>query len=282
MTNLIFDLVYNKGDINYKINNFPDGQKSITIDDDEVQKLYKSVHVIIITSIENFQDLELVVSAVSALKLHTKNYSLYSPYIVGARSDRKFSVGDGFYFDDVILPILKNCEFKEIITLDNHCKRSILTDIPFWHLTDFYTKKGFGIIFPDKSAHERFSEFDEVDNYVYMNKTRTEDGIIQKPNSAESLKDVLNCKEIIIFDDLFDGGASYINLCRKIKEEHCYPGKITIFVTHLIGSNLVNLVKIRDLGINIFTSNSYNSIYETDNIDVIDLFTKEMIDTVFN
>ena len=282
MTNLIFDLVGTNGDINYKINYFPDGQRSITIEEDDVQKLYKSVHVIIVASMRKFSDLELISSAASALKLHTKNYSLYSPYIIGARSDRKFSVGGDFYFNDVILPILERCGFQEITTLDNHCKRSILTDVPFWQLTDFYTKKDFGMIFPDKSAYERFSKFDRASDYVYMNKTRVDDKVIQVEDSKECMDRILELDEIVIFDDLFDGGASYINLCKMIVNDYEYSGKITIFVTHFIGSNYNILKELENLGIKIVTSNSYYSLNKTDNIKFIDVFSKKMIEAIFN
>ena len=45
---------------------------------------------------------------------------LYVPYIIGARSDRKFEEGRNNYLKDVICPIINSLNFKTVTCIDPH------------------------------------------------------------------------------------------------------------------------------------------------------------------
>ena len=104
-----------KSDIKYKINKFPDGQSQITLlsiydeyegcggssenewinikDFSKCRSLYEEEYTIK-SRLNNFLDLELIICAVASLReLGIKEIHLYTPYIMGARSDRKFEEG---------------------------------------------------------------------------------------------------------------------------------------------------------------------------------------------
>lgn len=290
-------------DIKFKINYFPDGQQSITLDQETIPLLYKKGEFVIVKTITSFKDLELILSCVSALNKHTNEYSLYSPYITGARSDRKFEMGGDMYLDDVILPILKSCNFKNIYALDFHCDRDVITSIKNDAYFDFDKHKNNNtvFVFPDKSAFKRYEHILNSDimllnstivkhNYIYCDKVRLDDGTIkQKFISSEYSSDI---NEYIVIDDLFDGGRSYVGLIERLKYVHP-NAKFQIYTTHMIGSNVENLDKLLEYNVTINTTCSYMPFidkyfnirslksYKYTNINIKDvLFDKEFIKSI--
>lgn len=267
-------------DVKYKINQFPDGQKSITLLEPEL--LYKKVHVIVAGSVCSFCEWELILSAISALKAHTNEYSVYTPYVLGARSDRKFEAGGDFYFADLSQKILRdlNCA---VIVHDLHCDSEFGNVHPLNKVNLHFEDSAF--IFPDRSAEERFdrsiyslnSSKNPIDR-IRLIKTRRNEEVLQQFLDDEDLENFVKNDNFVIFDDLFDGGASFVNLCERIRNEYEKSGKITIFVTHFIGSNLENLEKLKELGVKIITTNSYNCSEEAKSyVTQIDVFKKDYI-----
>jgi len=117
-----------KSYIKYKINKFPDGQQNIVIDNKTCFELTGAAKnwsgrpiVTIKSRLNNFQDLELIICAVASLKdLDVEEIHLYTPYIMGARSDRKFEEGGNNYLKDVICPIINSLNFKTVTCIDPH------------------------------------------------------------------------------------------------------------------------------------------------------------------
>jgi len=89
-------------DIKYKISKFPDGQQSITLDLENTIFSSEAQSVVIKSRLNSFLDLELIICANQALielgviniAFKLKEISLYVPYFLGARSDRKFLKGN--------------------------------------------------------------------------------------------------------------------------------------------------------------------------------------------
>ncbi|MEG1008342.1 MAG: hypothetical protein RSE41_04725 [Clostridia bacterium] len=284
-----------ESDIKIKINCFPDGQKSVTIEEESIPLLYKKGEFVIVCSIDSFDKLGLIRSCVSALNKHTKEYSLYAPYIMGARSDRKFELGGDMYLDDVILPILNQCEFKKIYALDFHCDRSNIYSIKNDKYFDFNDKDVDTVfVFPDKSAFNRYKNIlhtnvcflngnVKLHNHAYCEKTRNNDGSITQ--NIVTNNDISKFKKYIIIDDLFDGGRSYIGLIEKILEENS-DANIKIYTTHMIGSNKDSLIRLLCLGIELITTNSYTPfMYKYINVRTYEsnmLPNVKMIDILFN
>lgn len=113
-----------KSDIDYTIQRFPDGQQNIVIDSNEhpVQTIFAHINEVQIKArLNNWLDLELIVCAVASLReLGVEEIHLYTPYIIGARSDRKFEKGGNNYLKDVICPILNSLNFKTVTCIDPH------------------------------------------------------------------------------------------------------------------------------------------------------------------
>jgi ribose-phosphate pyrophosphokinase len=118
---MILNLVdQEKSFIKYKISKFPDGQQTIDlIDVLQSQILTKTVE--IRSRLNDFKDLELIICANQALKnLGASHISLYVPYFVGARSDRKFQEGGVNYLKQVICPIVNSQNFDRVTVMDPH------------------------------------------------------------------------------------------------------------------------------------------------------------------
>ncbi len=93
-----------KSDIKYKINKFPDGQQSVDLERGTINVIND---IRIETRLNSFSDLEILICVTKALRNITrKPISLYVPYFLGSRSDRKFIEGGVNYLKEVICPIV--------------------------------------------------------------------------------------------------------------------------------------------------------------------------------
>lgn len=273
-------------DIEYEISRFPDSQKSVIIkNNEEIEKLYQRNGVCITKSLRSFDDLGILSSAVSVVSKHTNNYSIYIPYLIGARSDRKFSIGGDMYLHDVIIPIIESFKAKTCYVLEPHCELpKSFTPIPFKEYFNYEHRLKYtinaGYIFPDASArkYNHLNVNFTPSNSCNMIKTRKDGVITQVPSDEESLKACLQKEQICIFDDLFDGGGSFVELCKKIRNEFGFKGKITIFVAHFIGLNTDNLATLNKLNVGVITSNSYrNDCDYLESYDCYDVYYRDTL-----
>jgi phosphoribosylpyrophosphate synthetase len=109
----------------YEVSRYPDGQQSIRI----VEKAYdtyqslkeQTTPITIMSRLNSFKDLELIICANQALKeIGVKSIKLYIPYCIGGRSDRKFQEGSSNYIKNVIAPIINLQKFDEVLIMDPH------------------------------------------------------------------------------------------------------------------------------------------------------------------
>ena len=245
-------------DIKYKISNFPDGQQAITLDLENTIFSSESQSVVIKSRLNSFLDLELIICAnqslielgVVNLEFKLKEISLYVPFFLGARSDRKFLKGQSNYLKTVICPIINSQNFSRVTVLDPH------SDVLEACLNNFQktTNVGFAsssiediegkitLISPDAGALKKIYDVAEaVDctDVIVANKLRdlktgriirTEvPGIDQEPG----------CKSFVIIDDICDGGRTFIEIAkaiRDIRSKKIFNDKIYLVVTHGIFS----------------------------------------------
>ena len=259
----------------YEISRFPDGQQSLRLIEDGYNTFQSlrdsdSAHGIIIKSrLNTFSDLEIIICATQALKeVGVKNISLYIPYCIGARSDRKFMEGGINYVKTVIAPIINSQGYKRVTILDPHSDvleacinnfekqdNSNLLDFAF---RDYFLSKGFQtwsasnfegvrLISPDAGALKKVFHCAEQLKYrhevIIASKHRNiETGKIDYTNVPISVHDA--DKDIFIIDDICDGGRTFIEIAKAVDEvrkissavhpEH--HGKNYLIVTHGIFS----------------------------------------------
>jgi ribose-phosphate pyrophosphokinase len=274
-----------QSDIKYQIQKFPDGQQNIVID-----RNYKSkINIIDVSQISRIQiksrlnnwlDLELIVASVASLReLGVEEIHLYTPYIMGARSDRKFEKGGNNYLKDVICPIINSLNFKTVTCIDPHsdvleaCIKGFRKESNY-RLVSFtldnlypksYSQKEYILVSPDAGASKKIYKLAEQIGYkgdiITCSKDRDENGKLTKTVIPYTMATITDCKDYIIIDDICDGGATFINIAKALLEKFeseewdGYRPKIYLIVAHSIFSKGTNeLLQYFD---GIYCTNSY-------------------------
>ena len=264
-----------KSNINFKINRFPDGQQSVTLEVDTVHiSANISEGVLIKSRLNNFRDLELIICATAALRnTGIKKIHLYAPYFIGARSDRRFTEGDVNYLKQVICPIINSQNFESVRVLDPHsdvleaCLNNFVKDnnhkIVKNALTDIDNKNDaqerIVLVSPDAGAYKKI--FDVAQKFS-INKiiTATKVRDLRTGKILHTEIPVLDQHEnlkYVIIDDICDGGRTFTELAKAIHGSRP-TAEIYLIVTHGIFSNGFDELS-KDIK-KIYSSNSYSDI----------------------
>lgn len=285
-----------KSDIKYQIQKFPDGQQNVVIlgeietfrvDEGHPKDYYWEKRLIPINGnyiqiksrLNNFLDLELIVCAVASLRLcGVKEIHLYVPYILGARSDRKFEIGGNRYIKDVIAPILNSLNFESVTCYDPHsyvlenCINNFesITNVELvrWAISDLKgsfkspsplpNTENIILVSPDAGANKKIFKVAEQIGYtgdiITCSKSRDVNGKITHvvvPIKYEETKD------IIIIDDICDGGATFNNISAALNDAG-HQGKKYLIISHgIFSKGFDDLFKYFD---GIYCTNSYSDI----------------------
>ncbi len=289
----ILNLVYpEKSDIKYQIQKFPDGQQNIVIDGNGNAKYLglkeiTNPQVQIKSRLNNWLDLELITCAVASLReLGVEKIHLYTPYIMGARSDRKFEEGGNNYLKDVICPIINSLNFKTVTCVDGHSdvleaclnnfRKESNLDLVKFSLMKIYDN-GFThgrskgiidnniiLISPDAGASKKIYKLAEQIGYkgdvITCSKDRDENGKLTKcvvPTRFEHVG-----KDFIIVDDICSRGGTFINIAKELIrqfENSATHNKIYLIITHYEGTADIEILK-----------NYFKKIYCTNSMNDID------------
>ena len=287
----ILNLTNNEtSDIKFEISNFPDGQQQVKILPfthilyNTGNKIFKSkapefiisgnISIQIKSRLNNFQDLELIICAVKSLqKLGIKKIHLLTPYFLGSRSDRKFEEGSNNYLKDVICPIVNSLKFESVTVLDPHSDvlEACLNNFKkfdnfmlFSWFKDLQIKnpslKNSILISPDAGANKKIFKVAEQIGYtgdvITCSKSRDENGKLSRVNVPLRLG--LDKQDLIIIDDICDGGATFINIAKEIKSKSWLTGKIYLIVTHGIFSK--GFKELNQYFDGIYCTNSYSNL----------------------
>jgi ribose-phosphate pyrophosphokinase len=302
-----------KSDVKYQIQEFPDGQNNIVIEPSKLvtktetfwatpgnhsafnsqtkhkYNLVESNPVQIKSRLNNWLDLELIVCVTKSLRnLGVKEIHLYTPYFMGARSDRQFEHGGNRYIKDVIAPVINSLNFESVTCIDPHSyvlencvnnfksitnvelvKNSLRLIAGDWK--ERTNNEGFVLVSPDAGASHKIFKLAEQIGYkgdiITCSKERDKDGKIIGTNVPISRKqhEMLHkgpYKDFIIIDDICDGGATFINIAQELKKYFHESGKteskIYLIVTHGIFSK--GFRELSEHFENIYCTNSYSNV----------------------
>jgi ribose-phosphate pyrophosphokinase len=255
-------------DIGFKTSQYPDGQQSISIEYfDSKQSVRISSHM------NSFKDVELIICANQVLKEYgAKNIELYVPYFIGGRSDRKFGTTDTNYLKNVICPIINSQGFSKVIILDPHsdvleaCLTNFVKinnfDLVKYSLTDIDNKNDarerICLVSPDAGAYKKIFDVANrfgINKVVTANKVRDmkTGNIIRTELPTMDLRGI---EHLIVIDDICDGGRTFIELAKAIKEITEIP--IYLIVTHGIFS--AGYFELGKYFSGIYTTNSIKDI----------------------
>jgi ribose-phosphate pyrophosphokinase len=283
------NLVYpEKSDINFKINRFPDGQQSVTLEVDMAHLAAKqsAPAVKMYSRLNTFRDLELIICATAALRnTGIQRIVLYTPYFMGARSDRRFTEGDANYLKQVICPIINAQKYEAVIVLDPHSDvlEACLDNfekidnhtIVKYALTDIDNKNDaqerIVLVSPDAGAYKKI--FDVAQKFgISKIITATKVRDLRTGKILHTEIPVLNQHEnlkYVIIDDICDGGRTFTELAKAIHGSRP-TAEIYLVVTHGIFSNGFDELS-KDIK-KIYSSNSYSDIDAEDSLTQFNVF----------
>jgi ribose-phosphate pyrophosphokinase len=269
-----------KSQIKYKVSKFPDGQQTVDLTDFNDLLRYEDA-VKISSRLNTFQDLELIICAVAAIRNIKPNreIALYVPYFMGARSDRKFMDGGVNYLKQVICPIINSLKLDSILVLDPHSDvlEACLDNydkvdnhtVVKYALSDIDNKNDaqerICLVSPDAGAYKKIFDVAKkfsINNVVTANKVRDlKTGKIlstEVPNLPGSVGDDLL---YVIIDDICDGGRTFIELAKAIKTQRA-DAKVYLIVTHGIFS--AGFKELSQYFERIYTTNSYREVVDNE------------------
>lgn len=240
-----------KSDLKFKINQFPDGQQSLDLTEWTQLNQYTDP-VKIITRLNSFKDIEILICAVAAIRNIKPNreIALVAPYFLGARSDRKFEEGGVNYLKQVICPIINSLNFSSVVTLDPHsdvleaCLNNFekvnnfsLVDDALSYIIGEGEEDQVVLVSPDAGAYKKVfdvAKVFEIEKIITATKVRD----LKTGNILRTEIPVLdqhNNLKYVIVDDICDGGRTFIELAKVIKDSRP-TAKIYLVVTHGIFS----------------------------------------------
>ncbi len=273
--------------INFTINRFPDGQQSVRLGmgmDHLVAKQADAVK--IYSHLNNFRDLELIICATAALRNNgIQRIVLYTPYFMGARSDRRFTEGDANYLKQVICPIINSQKFDAVIVLDPHSDvlEACLDNfekvdnhtLVKYALTDIDNKDGaqdrIVLVSPDAGAYKKIFDVAQkfkIENIITASKVRdVKTGKIL--HTQIPVLDQHNDLKYVIVDDICDGGRTFTELAKAIHGSRP-TAKIYLVVTHGVFS--AGFEELSKYFTKIYTTNSVKDIQGEDLVKQFNVF----------
>ena len=245
----IINLVdYTKSDIPYYINKYPDGHKHIVLEGCEWNK---NPEINIIIRIDSMDMLFILMQVISVLKHECISINeLHITYLLTARCDRRFSMGEAIDLD-LVGNLLYDLDIKKYVFYDVHNLPSIFRNMKNVEnkliLPSYLNPTNYNICYPDKGALDRYSAKFGYGKLV-GEKHRKPDGISVRIRPTNSLDPML---PILVIDDLCDGGGTFAALANEF-ETVCPKYQRDIWVTHAIQKSGIELLTAK-----------YNKVYIT-------------------
>lgn len=208
----------------------------------------------------NFEEERELIDLASIRALFDVPPELYIPYLPYARQDKEVSNTSTFNLR-TFAHILNSLEFYKVIAFDVHnpkvteeliCRFENI--LPEAQLIQVHLEvQPDYIIFPDEGAKKRYP-FIEAENFFFHKKRDALSGQIVDIYTEEPLDHTKNNKKFLIVDDICDGGRTFIEIAKKLKEKIENP-EIYLYVSHGIFSQGKQI--LYDAGIKkIFTTKS--------------------------
>jgi ribose-phosphate pyrophosphokinase len=254
-----------------KVISFPDGQQDVVL-----HPRINAENVLIESRFNSFRDLELIICTVKALRGYgMKNINLKIPYLLGARSDRKFVNGGNSYLRDVIAPILNGLNLEGIVVFDVHsdvaaaCIDNLIVESNYRLVRQCLPiNDNITIISPDAGASKKV--FELCKDLKFSGEVITCDkhrDISTGKIVSVSVPEFNVANDVVIIDDICDGGRTFIEIAKIVKQRT--GKKLTLIVSHGIFSN--GFGELEEYFDEIFTTNSIKDSYESPIVKVYKL-----------
>lgn len=257
------NLVYpEKGQIKYELIPFPDGQNNIVLKTNYVGEMIE-----IVSRLNNFTDLEKIVCSVKSLNgIGEHNISLFVPYFLGSRSDRKFESGGNNYLKDIICPIINSLNLSRVRVLDphsdvleaclNHFHKQDNSELIEFVIHDLDIDINcINLLSPDAGALKKIYDIGkkfDIDSIVTASKVRENGKIVRTEIPEHNFYN----NPVFIIDDICDGGKTFIEIAKILAYTNC--AEKYLIVTHGIFSK--GFSELSQYFTGIYCTNSYSDL----------------------
>jgi ribose-phosphate pyrophosphokinase len=271
-----------KSEVKFEVQRFPDGQIDVRLLDSLISHTtafpgLRDADVKIYARVNSFNDLAILLSATAALRrLYVKDIFLHLPYLLGARSDRKFVRGGTSWLVDVLAPILRAQNYRTINVLDVHsdvaaaCLPNLLVEtnakLVQWAIEQSGSKN-YCIAAPDAGALKKVYGLAEEIKYtgpLLVGQKHRDLGTGKILSTTVDIPGGTQGKDVFIVDDICDGGRTFLELAKAIRDWDGVAdvGKIYLIVTHgIFSAGYKELGKVFE---HVYTTNSFKDVPSTD------------------
>jgi len=263
---------------------FPGGEVGIQLDDFNLKYRYtKAAYQTIIARIMDSNDILRLLNVVDALRRENDTpIRLFMPYVPYSRQDRACNTGEAFSLK-VFAKLINSQNFEKVTICDPHSdvvpavfenievisQLAIINNFAEFH---GMIAKGATLISPDAGANKKTSNLAaHFGHSSFLRADKLRD--LQTGNIKETIvyADDLTGQTVVIVDDICDGGRTFIELAKVLKDKKA--AKVVLYVTHGIFSKGVK--PLFQGGIDeIYTTNAYNNTNPVDiegKLTVLDL-----------
>ena len=258
-TNII--LLLDNRKVEVKSSTFPAGERYIKLGLEDTQSAKLANLFLLNATSDAIIDCILCSNAIKEHFGEEVDIELYAAYFPYSRQDRVCSIGESNSFA-VIQRLLKP-HFNHISTIDLHNPNAIenqnfvsnLNPLDFPYIGAYDIKEyesiidaidsTYTVVVPDKGAIARSIEAASKigsESIVFFNKERRDGNIYVTPETEDDVVILKNRNKFVIFDDICDGGGTFINIAKIIKEIN--PNyELTLVVSHGIFSKGLEVLK---------------------------------------
>jgi ribose-phosphate pyrophosphokinase len=269
---------YDTLELGFKTFTFPGGEVGLKLNTNEYCWFDSKGKVYIISQLTNSEEFVRVAMAKDALEqANVKNIHLFCPYLPYARQDRVCDAGEAFSLK-VFVNLLNSLNFQSVTIVDPHSDvtPALINNVKVisqfevfqrWDELAFRAAKSV-FISPDAGANKKtatlagyfsHSEFIRADKLRDLSNGAIKETIVYA--------DYLKGQDIFCADDLCDGGKTFIELAKVLKNKGA--GKVILYATHGIFSKGFDV--LFDGGIDeVWTTNSFRSDFDP-RVKVLDL-----------
>lgn len=185
-------------------------------------------------------DILLLVNACRNVNRNVK-LRLLMPYFPFARQDRVMTLGEPFALQ-VMVNIIKSCNFTEVEVWDPHSdvlagmfEPGTLKIVPQENMILIDDFEDACLVSPDAGALKKIYKVAKKTHLPVVEGSKVRDVETGKIIATKIGDEIKDYKKAYIVDDICDGGATFIELAKAIREKNPYI-KIVLHVTHGIFS----------------------------------------------
>lgn len=239
--------------IEYRAWTFPGGERNVEITNVDHVRSADTVGILwSFRGSDEVLDIALLVDAIRTINPSIR-LELIIPYMPAARQDRVANTGESFGLR-VYVNMIKMCNFDVILVSDPHSDviagmfeagtLSVNTQSDIW-AQEIKTRSkqiNTALVSPDAGALKKIYQLAKVTQVDVIEATKHRDTATGKITHTSIDSDRVNqYDQLIVVDDICDGGATFNELAKVIKSTG-FNGQLVLCVTHGIFSRGVDAV----------------------------------------